>query len=102
MPAMVVVRLDGLLVDADDDHGLVEDLVDDEVAGLLDLLQAAGHLPDVRPELLLLEAVELRVVIAARVDPVGPCHGERNGGFNPGARRIVHGSLPGADLLRAS
>ena len=96
MPAMVVERLDGLLVDTHDDHGLVEDLVDDEVAGLFDLLEPAGHLPDVRPEFFALEAVELGVVIPTCVDAIGPRHGERNCGLDPGPRRIGHCSLHGA------
>ena len=92
---MVVERLDGLLVDAHDDHGLVEDLVHDEVAGLLDFLQPARHLPDVRPEFLALERVELGVVVAACIDPVRPRHGKGNGGLDPGARSVSHGSHPG-------
>src|SRR5262245_43654358 len=78
MAAVVVVRLDGLFVDAHDDDRLVEDLVDDEIAGPLDLLQATGHLPHVRPEFFLLEAIELGVVIAAGIDPIGSRYGEGN------------------------
>ena len=95
MTTVVVERLDGLCIDAHDDDRLVEDLVHDEVAGLFDLLQPAGHLPDVRPELLLLELVELAVVVPAGIDPVGARHRERNAGLDPGLRRLGHGSHPG-------
>ena len=36
-----------------------------------DLFQPAGHLPDPGPELLGLEGVEVRVVVALLGDPVG-------------------------------
>jgi hypothetical protein len=77
-------------VDTHDDHGLVKDVVDHEIAGLFDLLQPARHLPDVRPELLTLEFVELAVVIAACIDTVRPRDGEGNAGLDSGARGLGH------------
>ena len=56
------------------DDRLVEELVLDEVAGLGDLLEPAGHLPDPRPEQLGLHLVEVRVEVALLGDPVGELH----------------------------
>ena len=50
MHADIIERLDPVGRGADDDDRLVEDVVGDEVADLLDLLEPAGHLPDLGPE----------------------------------------------------
>ena len=72
--AHVVVRLDRVLVDAHDDHRLVEDLVLDVVARLRDVFQPARHLPHPRPQELRFHGEELRVVVAAGGDAVGARH----------------------------
>ena len=59
----VVKRLHAL-PGPDDDDGLVEDLVFDPIADIRDLLQAARHLPDMRPQALALELVEFLVEVA--------------------------------------
>ena len=64
------------VVGAHDDDRLVEDLVFDEVARLRDLLEAARHLPDPRPQLLGLQPVEVGVEVALLADPVGDLHRE--------------------------
>ena len=76
----VVERPDGRLVDAHDDDRLAQDLVGDVVAGVGNLGQVAGHLPDPRPEQLVLHGVELGVVVALAgtrsVRVIGVRHGE--------------------------
>ena len=63
----------------DHDHRVLEDIIQRIVAHLGDFFQAAGHLPDMRPELLLLQFEECGIVIADRWDqlgigdPVGDC-----------------------------
>ena len=47
---VVVLGLELVGRGADDDDRLVEDVVGDVIADLLQLLDAAGHLPDLRPE----------------------------------------------------
>jgi hypothetical protein len=63
-----VERLDLVLRRADDDDRVVHDLVDVEVAHVRDVVQAAGVLPDLRPELLLLELGELGGDVSLRRD----------------------------------
>ncbi len=82
MAARVVVGPHVLGVKAHDDDGLVEDLVFDEVAGLGDLLEPARHLPHARPEQLVLQLVELRVVVPLLGNPVrrsATAHGTGSG-----------------------
>jgi hypothetical protein len=60
----------GVVIGADpvpgpgDDHRAPEVGIFDPVADVLDRLEPAGHLPHVRPQLLVLELVEILVVIA--------------------------------------
>ena len=78
MAAGVVIGPHVFGVEADHDDGLVEDLVLDEVAGLGDLLEPACHLPHPRPEHLVFERVELRVVVPLLGDPIGGLHRPRH------------------------
>ena len=92
MAAGVVVGPDVLAVDADHDDRLVEDLVLDVVAGLGDLLESARHLPHPRPEQLVLQRVELRVVVPLLGDPVGGLHRPRHRKRSPvhiGSQRFL-------------
>ncbi len=70
----------------DDDHRLVENLVLGPVADVLNLLQAASHLPRMRPQALALEPVELFVVIALCGNPLGVGDRER---YRPTGIRII-------------
>ena len=63
MAAGVVERLHPVLC-AHHQHRFAEVGIFDPVADLGDLLEAAGHLPDVRPQVLDLGLVERRIVIA--------------------------------------
>src|SRR5439155_6814419 len=58
MRADIVKRPDLLGAGADDDDRIIENVVHDIVAGLGDLLQAAGDLPDLRPEMLAFKLME--------------------------------------------
>ncbi len=62
------------VVVAHDDDRLVEELVLDEVARLRDLFEPARHLPHARPEALVLEPEELRVVVALLGHAVSELH----------------------------
>ena len=68
--AGVVIRLDPAFARVDDDHRLADVLVLDPVARLGDLLEPAGHLPDVRPQVVELGLVEFRIIIAFHRDPL--------------------------------
>ncbi len=59
---------------ANDDNGLFEHAVFGIVADLGNFLQPAGHLPDMRPELLLFEREEARIVIAPGRNQFGIGH----------------------------
>src|SRR5579875_64534 len=61
--AGVLERLHRAVSLTDDEDGLIDDLVFHEIPRVGDLFQAAGHLPDVRPELLFLEFVKGAVEI---------------------------------------
>ena len=65
--AGVVEGLDAAL-GVDDDYRLFEDSVFDKVPHIGDFLKPASHLPDMRPQLFVLELEELFVVIAFRRD----------------------------------
>ena len=69
----------GLAGIREDDHRLADVRIFDPVALVGDLLDAAGHLPDVRPEVVELHLVELFVVIALRRNALGVVHRERHG-----------------------
>jgi len=67
MAASIVKRFDTLLGPYDDDR-LIEDLIFGPIPDIGDLLESAGHLPDMWPEVLALELVELLIEIASRAD----------------------------------
>src|SRR5579862_6587878 len=68
----VVKGLDGSGIDARDDDGLIEDVVDGIVARIWNLFQSTSHLPDARPQTLALECKERRIVVTLYRNPVGP------------------------------
>src|SRR4029079_10238696 len=76
--ADVVERLDGVVTLPDHDDRLAADLVLHPVARSRDLLQAARHLPDPGPQVLLLEFVELAVVVPLTRDVQRARHRERH------------------------
>src|SRR5690349_1645853 len=59
MRADIVEGADPAVLVAQDDDRLIGDLVGDILAGVRDLLLAAGHLPDPRPEVFRLQLGEL-------------------------------------------
>ena len=75
-------------------HGLVEDLVLDEVVRRRDLLEPARHLPHPRPQRLGLHAVEVRVEVALLRHPVRHLHGERYGQAPPTRPRRQSDATP--------
>src|SRR5262249_14135529 len=72
VPASILISLDRRRVDARDDDRMLENVVDDEIAGLRNLLQAARHLPHPRPQTLAFQRIEIRIVVAARGHSVRP------------------------------
>src|SRR5262245_50157664 len=74
---------------AHDNHRLAEVAVLAPVAHLRDLLQPARHLPDVRPHVLVLEAIEFLVIIALGGNPLGVLDAKR---YRPlaGFRNLEH------------
>src|SRR3546814_10743454 len=68
MRAEVVVRLDRRGVDAHDHDRLIADFVDAVVAGLRDLVEARGDLPDFAPEFLELELRESGIDVTTDAD----------------------------------
>jgi hypothetical protein len=85
-PAMATGVVEGaniVVVEPDDDDGLVEDFVLHEVPARGDLLEPARHLPHAGPEQFGLERVELFVVIALFGDPVHSLDRPRNGKGRP-------------------
>ena len=89
--AHVVERLHRAVTLAHDDDRLVADLVLDPVAGSRDLLQAARHLPDMRPQVLLLELEELAVEIALTWYVQGAAHCEWEVRADGGWALVGHG-----------
>ena len=77
--ACVVIGLDAACAGVDDDDRLADVAVFDPVAFVGDLFEAAGHLPDVRPEVVQLHLVEFRIVIALCRDALRIIHWKRNG-----------------------
>src|SRR3546814_10167219 len=68
MRAEVAVRLDRRGVDAHDHDRLIADFVDAVVAGLRDLVEARGDLPDFAPEFLELELRESGIDVTTEAD----------------------------------
>ena len=83
MAAGVLERPHAQVLGAHHDDRLIEDLVLDEVVGLRDLLEPAGHLPDPGPEQVDLHLVEVRVVVALLAGPVRELHREGHGQRRP-------------------
>jgi len=65
-----VVRLDGVLIDSDQERRLIADCVYGVVVDLGNLIQAYGDLPHLAPELLVFEFQEGRIDVAANTDTV--------------------------------
>jgi hypothetical protein len=92
MGADVVERLDRVGSGADDDDGIVTDVVGEKVADIRDRLHAVGHLPHLGPQELL-----LRLEIFGRQEGL---HGVGEGVFqivDSDVGPLVHGDLPGFD-----
>src|SRR5690606_17694563 len=83
MAADIVEGLDGAVVLADADHAFMHEIMDDIIARLLQLLDAAGHVPDALPHMLPLFLHELAggvavagYGVAAEVARIAPVHGK--------------------------
>jgi hypothetical protein len=66
--AASIVESSHALLGPYDDDGFVEDLVFGPIADTGDLLESAGHLPDMRPNALALEFVEPFIEVTSRTN----------------------------------
>ena len=94
VPARVLERPHSKVRGAHDHDRLVKDLVLDEVVGLGDLLEPAGHLPDARPQPVDLHLEEVRVVVALLGGAVGVLHGVGHRKCRPFPIRDCHATCP--------
>ena len=72
MLADVVEGSDGTILLLGTDHRLPHEVVHDKVAGLLELYQAPGHMPDLGPHVIPLLLRELLGVVAITRDRISP------------------------------
>ena len=92
--AGVVIGFHAILGPHDDDR-LAKVGILDPVPHFGDLLKPAGHLPDMRPQMIDFGLIEFRIKIAPRIDPL------RIGYFKRNLPRLGHRGFPSCGVLNA-